>query len=1382
MKELLTKIILSIVTSFMLVGSVEYKPVQADSAQELAALQEISARSNELADAMFNVKVLSALNVGGLIKGSSIFRSITSFGKLTLSLLKMSGVFGRQGEDWRVTAIKNVNNRFNAVDAELGNINKHLDQIEKSINEQLSSIGEDVQKISNTLAKNNITDVALLAKKISDKIDSYENVVTSNLVTWYEVDDYPSYTRKLNVSYIIDTESGESKTVYMSKDLIEDTLEEADDWNPNRKETLIKNVFVDAMKKAIKDYSSSNPRYSDKTYDNFNEYCLVVLGKGIKDLTTKELDSVLAQFSEAAYDSLRYECTKKIARAREDDANTYASNLVGLFTTYCNYLYEANNAYTSPLKSQYEIFSNINAFQGELKCQIIYNEDGVEYIDDTNLASLAKEKYFIELNTLGAFVAQIANASGAYTTEDLRNSILLPWSTSEAALNQTYNEFYHTDVNGNEIDNYCYITDSVLKYGINRVDFCMNIGYLTYESSGKRHVDCTTKTITTDWTSTLSNDVILTNNQLSKIYAYFAKSRGKRSGMNFDFYNYLYDYKVCDNKIDETYDKSPLLITSFNGGADMGSNDKITMIAWPFYHEYNEKYVRQSTGTTYEKVNKDNETYTNAFYKEIVTGATPEMVFKRKGVANTFNPLTGEAQTNTTVGAAAMHFHDYKTQDDIAMLVSAEYMPTKYMFKNPYNGPEDTAFNFNVSSAQLWKKNWYGSYISDTSKGQENIYAINSCRHYGSIISNDVNVYKTNGKISNTNTIDVVNNSNSVANNYVKNVSFTDGNYLTNDVIKNDEDVKNSYLNAATNARDKFEKLLETLYPGKEEEIAKLKANKIYSISFDNDNCTNVDDETYKAAVLKLVDYLSPDDDGNNANINSMITDFRDLYSEITKTIDVFRSENNETRIDLSDEDYNRLIETIIAENIEEEFTICKTIDDIPRVKGNLYIFCEEDGEIYKWDDRKYVKYRDTKEARTYIDTSNGTTIVVDDVYKTRTIPEQYYGEYIYNTSNRKYYKWNVEEAPEHFGEYELIKKIKAVKRIPSNKETDYLFNSSDGKFYQWKKDLESKYVKVEDIPAVDSLDSYSGQIVKYCNDYYKWDKVIEIDEDTNEEIVVDKYIPVAEAYTLPTEMDDYYLVWNRNCYKWSTVETKERYVEISKVPQVGSIVVVDTMPEEYVANFIQLDDRFYKWVEKPYEAATGGKYIETKETVKQISELDRITTKPENPVEVDFYPSTLAKQLKLVYEIKPTISFELFFDREIRNVADVEKANIDYKVVPYFDIKPMLTWVDSKGVQKYLTINDDVLRKANIGSISVKIPVLQMNNQNDNIATIYHYESMEQTSCPIDEFNAKIITENGAKYATIAAKSFSPFMVKKTYTRNSNPSEKYNIPKTGIR
>ena len=1378
MKKTINKILISILASAMLVTSLQYKPVIAESAENLNSLQEIELRANELSENLMNLKMLTASNIGGFVKGSCAFRSVISFGKLGLSVLKLSGVFGRQGEDWRITAIKNINNRLNAVDAELGNINKHLDQIEKSINEQLSAIDKDVKKISTTLAKNNMTDVALVAKQITDKIDSYENVLTSNLISWYELDDSP---KKINISYLTNVENGESKTVYIPKDLIENTLAHAKDWDVDRKEELIKNVFIDMVKAVLEE----SPLVHTTTYNDFNNYCLTVVGKGIEVLklpeNSVEFNAVLNQFSEAAYDTLRYECTKKIAKAKVDNANTYASTLVGLFTTYCNYLTEANNVYISPLKSQYDIYSNIYAFQGELKTEIIYSEDGQEYIDRTNLASLAREKYFIELNIIGAFVVEIANASGAYTKEDLHNAICLPWSTSEAALNQAYNEFYHTDLNGNEIDNFCYVTDSVLKYGINCVDFCMNVGLLTYETSGKRHVDSTTRKITTDWTSTIDNDYILTNNQLSKIYAYFAGNVGKRSGVNFDFYDYLFNYKVCDTKIDETYDKSPLLITSFNGGTDMGSNDKITMIAWPFYHEYNEKYIRQSCGATYEQVNEkgDSDNYTTKFYKEVVTGSTGEMVFKRKGVANTFNPLTGEANTNTTVGAAAMHFHDYKTQDDIAMLVSAEYMPTRYMFKNPYSGPNDTAFNYNVSSAQLWKKSWSGNYISDPSKGQERLYAINSRRHYGSIISNDVDVYITNGKISNTNSIEAVqNNSIKLANDYIKNASFTDGKYLINNVIKEDTTINPVFENVVNNTKEKFVNLLETLYPGKTEEIEKLRDNKVFSVSFDNDKSTNVDIDTYKAIVLKLIDYLKPNTDGNNANITSMINEFRNLLSEINKTIDVLKAENNKSEIVLSDEDYTKLIKTIITEDLEKEFAIYEMKKDLPSIQDKPFIYCEEDGEIYLWDINHYVKYGDSKETRTYLQKpEEGTVIVSDDIYTSDIVPNDFHGDYIYNSTDHIYYKWNEVVIPEHYGDYQAITKIKAVNSIPSEKVADYLYNSTNNKVYEWKRELQSQYVMLNDIPIVENLETYVGQLVKCKGDYYKWVTTTEVEESI--EAIVDKYIPIDHVDTLPETKTKQYLVCGGNCYKWSTIETNEKYVEIDKVPQVGDVVKVESMPTDYKARFILLNDTFYQFVEKPYDGETS-KYKVATETIKKFDELQEITTDPIYPVEVNIYPSSTSRQLKLVYEVKPTISFELFFDKEIKKASDVEGANIAYKVVPYFDITPMLTWKDAGGNQKYLKISDDVIKRANIRSISVKIPVLQMNNERDTNALIYHFDSMDHTSCPIDEYYARIITENGAKYAMISSKSFSPFMVKMTYS-DVDPSKKYAVPNTNI-
>ena len=67
-------------------------------------------------------------------------------------------------------------------------------------------------------------------------------------------------------------------------------------------------------------------------------------------------------------------------------------------------------------------------------------------------------------------------------------------------------------------------------------------------------------------------------------------------------------------------------------------------------------------------------------------------------------------------------------------------------------------------------------------------------------------------------------------------------------------------------------------------------------------------------------------------------------------------------------------------------------------------------------------------------------------------------------------------------------------------------------------------------------------------------------------------------------------------------------------------------------------------------------------ETIKKFDELQKITTDPVYPVEVNLYPSTSSRQLKLVYEVKPTISFELFFDKEIKKASDVEGANIGYE------------------------------------------------------------------------------------------------------------------------
>lgn len=1510
MKKFFQKTIIATLTCLMLTFSFGSKPVEADSAKAIEVVSEIGQRATEISENLMDLKILEASNIGGMTKVGCAFRCVTSVIKLGFSILKLSGVFGTQKNPAQII-VEHLDNRFTAIDKELIQIDDNLKQMERSINEQLQDIDSSITRIDNTLSRANITKVAEISSKIMNDIKLFENTISSNVVDWYDVDNNPNYNRKLNVTYLADESTGETKTVYIPKALMDEVLDYADAWDINNQDTLVKKAFKEAITVAI------TGNVYTKTKNDFDEYCRVCKQNDYASLPEQDQTNVINDFSQAAYDSLRYECMKKIAKARTSSAKTYANDLIELYTNYCNYLCETGE-HKSPLKSQYDVYSKTHAFQGELKCTIMYDADGngtVETTEDTNLAALARDKYFGELNEMGAYVSEIAKASGAYTNDDLYNNIYYPWAKSEAALNEQYNNFYNVDNFGNDIDNYSYVTGTVLSYSLDNVQIRMMMSYVMYHKGSTYKLETRDKKLVADWNSSVGNQYLASSNELSKIYAYFSGERtgGKPKGASKEFYNFLKNCGVFsyynDFAIDE---KSPLIITSFNGGIDLGSGDKVQMLAYAFPNSC-DKYCDHNNGN-YQKAEGYNTkgAYSKYnYYYEIINGSTPDMVFKRKAIANTFNVLTGETITNNNVGTAAMYFKDYKNEDDMGLLIDAEYVPTKYYFEDPQRNKNDTALNYNVDTAFKWPY----EYINYDRSEAKDLYhmEIDYLRQYGAIIENDVNIYKANGKMSRTNTIELVANNVINSNDYVNKISFTNitpvvNGGLINDIDKvNYEATANNINKADKNFQDKFVTLLKNLYPGKDDDIAKLEANKTYSITFDNKNYENLDMETYKEMLSKLINFLKPDDQGNNSNINEMVETYRNLYSEITEIVDVLNVENNKMAVSLSKNDYLKLAENILKDDFGD-FVICENKSDVSSCAQDKLVYCKEDKKVYIWDSAttKFVIWDNTvttnykivpndKMAVNDTDISQYTSAQINDIEDKYATAINKPEKYIKNSDDEKYYQWIDISELKRSGSYVALtgKNIKVVSATPGEKDTEYIYNSETKKYYQWK---DTAYVEISNLPdTIDNISvvneiptskttnfvyntannkyykwmtngnyskltinnvkdvkpaSYEGYIVKVGSDYYYWkDDDVDTNVDTNiiengqykpinsgdststvmtycyivddlkcykykdgayvaindERIkeasnentyngliakisgnyyqwistenvsptVNGEYIKIDNVDELPTSRTSNLVVYNSgDCYLWKTVD---RYVEVNELFEDDSIVKVAAVPSEFKGLVIQCttDNKFYYWNDS-VPSVSGG-YVENSSLVSTTGLEDG------NKTYKYPYPYVSISDLKLCYQVKPIISFELYFDKEINNKADVGNANIKYNVVPYYDITPVLLWKDGSQAQQSLEISNETLKDTGIKLMPIKIPVVQMNDANDTTALIYHFNSMDDTSSPIDQYNPAIKTDvNGNKYATIYVNSFSPFTVKKTYVRTET-EKKNKFPVTGI-
>ena len=1426
MKKFFQKTIIATLTCLMLTFSFGSKPVDAISAQTLADAQEVAARATEISENLMHLQILKALNIGGITKGSCIFRCVTGVAKLGFSILKLAGVFGTQKSQAQLL-LEHFDDRLDAVDGKLNEIDKKLADVESSLTEQLRAIGGDVNEIAINQYKANISKVADIAQSINKDINGFETLIASNLVEWYDLSNYPDYNRDINITYVTDTTNGATKTVFIPKSLVNEVLKTSDAWVADNKDALVKNIYKKAINLALDDTTNS---YST-TYDDFKEYSKVML-KGTaydgKDFTgldhqveneQKEYDKILDSFAEAANDALRYECMKKIAQSKTSAANSYANDLVGIFNSYCEYLIAGDDGHSSPLKSQYDIYSRRFAFQGELKCTIEYdgNGDGKLEKEETNLAALAREYYFEELNRLGSYVAEMAKASGSYTDNEIYNSISLPWSRAEAALNGQYNDFYNKDNYGKEIDNYCYFTKSVLTHELENLEFKMHGSYEDYYKKilfvTKHKVVSMDREIVSDWKFSVDNSCLASNNDLAKIYAYCVSNNVFNE--KFNFYDFLNKYNVCLGKSSYN-DISPLIITQFNGGNDLGSGDRVTVLAYPLDPTTDGKY--------YEGNKNYKQVYVYNYYQDCITGSSPDMVFRRKALANTFNVLTGETIIDKNVGTAAMSYIFHKDQDDMAMISDAEYTPVSLLAES-----SDKIIKYNCDLARKWTR-------FDKSKVSSDDY-IYDCymdysKKYGVIIENDLSVYKANGKMSKTNSINLL------ANNYIKNVSFTNSTPIANSSIINANDVS-KYESVVNSQKTKFENLLLTLYPDKASEIEKLKKNNQYTIMFNNDKYVNLDINTYQAMLSKLITFLS------EATIDEMVGKYKEMHSEIIKTLDTLNAENNDSGIVLSDANYNKLITSLLNYYlIKDEFSICELesefINTTPTTKDKYLIYCKENGLIYVWDENKYVKGNSiTKDKVAYVDETKLPNVVVPNKVLefdnlSQSDLETCHGEYIYNKSNSTYYKWKEAVIPEHNGTYEKLTNIKKVDSVPTAKDTDYIY--CGGKYYQWMIDSKVQYVEITNVPSTADENTYVGEIAKINGSYYQWKEIKYVaitkvnsitdisdhsdyyvecnsncyklspvttysyEEVTNVQPATDKnnfagvvaiidgdyyqwydnqYVKIATVNSLPT-MGNNYVVCNSKCYK---LTASGKYVEVKDADGISKVKEVTTMDNsKYDEELIVYNNEFFRWKESaPSSNVATGQYEEITGTVKKVKELERKADVEVNTDEILVYPSINSKNIKITYEAKPIIAFELYFDKDIEKLADVDGANLQYNVIPYFDITPMLSWVDDGGAQHNLEIPDEVIQNSGLSTIPVKIPVIEMTNSGDTNALVYHFDSIEQTSCPIDQYSPVIKTNvDGSKYVVVYANSFSPFMVKNTFVRTDS-GKKNKFPVTGI-
>ena len=1007
--KIIKKTIVTILTALLLVINCGTKPVSAaevtaeipvDIASRVADIALYVAKGFEAFDKVGNPGSTDSLFYA--IGGCNIAKGITSFLSLTMSILKLSGVFGSQ-PDPVMDLREHLDNRLNAINGQLDDINTKLDSLQSTLNAGLQQIDSSLGTISITQNKTNITDVAKIADSIKLDRKAFDTKLNEKLQDWYTSNNFNYDNNKLVIEYYnkADIDIHESKDediskVSISESVITTALAEHPTWDSNNRDTLVKNIF-EKVADAIKEQ------------DDFKEFA------NIAEVTINSNDNykgktVNQMFAEAAYDALVYECTHKVAIEK-------AENLVNSFSSYCDYLNERDTNYTSPLSSQYEIYKKMYAFQGELLCTYTYLENGQTRTINTNLAEMAKQRYFIELNDIGAYVAEIAKASRNYSDNNLNELIYIPWAKAEGKLNETYNSFYKTATRSSgkvePINNYCYITDCVLTYDTGKLTSKVTTDYRTYKNwYGKRNVGYLESKIEEDWSFTISNTDMVSSIDLNKILCHFNtyKSQGAT------IYNYLASNNVFNGSPTPNYRPSKI-ITKFSGSNKFAEGDSIEMFVESCHGWDNGKYT--------QKTASNNDT-------DIISASASNFVIRQKAVADTFDIDTGAIVYSDIVGAVATYYKSNKHLDDIAMFWDTNYV--ERLYKNA--SKNDQLIHLRIVDAKTYYKE---SYIgSDTGR---DYYKCNLDYHrpYGTIVKVPVNGFSYDNP---TRTINHSATNKGVANNAIS---------FTNDDDKNKlptQELQTKYDSNKSNMITKFETVLKD-FGYTQEQITKLELNDTYDLEFDRSSCSNVTDLTYTS----LFAYFA-------VNLDTLVSEYKELFENAKEVVAIT---NNDLSVPLSDNKLNELIENIIKNDFGDS---CKVCDSVPGSYVTDYIYNKTDGKLYGWDEngRNYVDYETNKTAATKSDIGLGKTIVSVSV---DAIPSnEFKGNIVYY--NSEFYEWKQ-------GKYELYTYSGSEDYVekstkPNVYEGDIIYCTDDQNYYKWNNSGE--YEKSTDTNLV-----YEGNI-----------------------------------------------------------------------------------------------------------------------------------------------------------------------------------------------------------------------------------------------------------------------------------------------------------------
>ena len=713
------RLIVSLLTCLMLVTGVGFNVVLADDGTKQDSQSVILSGPfastegidipEEYATKVANIATNFAWAFSGggkFLMGACISGGVVGIFDVVTSILKEVIYFGPSAEE---SFREQLMDKLESIDASITDVSNKVDAMQDTLNAAIKKIDADLDQISIKLDKQNINNVATIASSLRNEMNNYNAALNNQLHIWYDNTHYENYITGSN--FIIDAPynngaAGSTNSIdyiAIDKDVmknaitayVDDTLTE---WNSDNKEEIVKTIFGNIFDDL------------DKTNTQLNTWLTHVYGTGFVnwDSFTKK-DEAKEKFSEAAYQSLCIVAAKNIAKAYSSGAKTYVSDLIDKFTLYCNYLTEADDQYTSPFVSQYNIYSSLYAFQGDLNAKLTYettNNAGqtVTVEEDTNLLDIARQKYISELNELGTFVGLMAKASGNYgETTDMRSLIYLPWAKAEKYTNDKYNQLYKMEGRF-PVDNYCYITDSKLKYQSGNVTADLVMNFYAWENGFGTDIKSYRKSyMENDFTFSIPNNSIVDSTNMSLIYAHYLSSTG-----DSNLRQHLLDMKAMTD-FDARMTPNEI-ITNFVGASGFSSADKVSMFI-KNCHNNPDKW----SGKDFSKGDVTT-----------VTSSSSHFVVRRKASADVFDLTSGTLTNTKRIGAVASFYEKYTFKDDLVVFWDAEY-----------NNP--TTVEERKSLAALDNFYWRQRYDKKSDDEERYNSYVNYRRRWGALVSVPVN-------------------------------------------------------------------------------------------------------------------------------------------------------------------------------------------------------------------------------------------------------------------------------------------------------------------------------------------------------------------------------------------------------------------------------------------------------------------------------------------------------------------------------------------------------------------------------------------------------------------------------------------------------------------